>query len=228
MLINQVEDTFMNTGTGHTDWLSTDAESFWGEIASVDHVLQIYENEGIFLDTLTGFVDSAIAANENAVVIATNAHLSALEFRLQSYGHNIEALILENKFIPVNADELLTEFVVDEMPDQALFMKTLDKLIGHATHNQRKFRAFGEMVAILWAKGNKNATLQLEELWNDLRGKTPFCLFCAYPKNIIDESSGTTNDSTAIICRAHSKLISGSEKQLTNILYREPDDIHLN
>ena len=214
----------MNSVADHSNWLSADADSFWGEIAHIDHVVQIYENEGIFLDTLTGFVDTAISANENAVVIATNSHLSALEFRLQSYGHNIETLILENKFIPVNADELLAEFLVNETPDEALFMKTVTRLFDHASYNQRKFRAFGEMVAILWAKGNKNATLQLEHLWNDLRSQTSFCLFCAYPKKTfnVDEISAAT------ICGSHGKMISGSEKQLTNILYRELDDIHLN
>ena len=214
----------MNAHASHTHWLSADVESFWGEIAQVDHVVQVYENEGIFLDALTGFVDSAIVADENAVVIATNSHLSALESRLQSYGHNIEGLILENKYIPVNADELLTEFLVNEVPDEALFMKTVTKLIDHATYNRRKFRAFGEMVAILWAKGDKNATLQLEHLWNDLRSQVPFCLFCAYPKNIFNVSE----NSAETVCRGHSKMISGSEKQLTNILYRELENIHLN
>lgn len=215
----------MNIEVGHSDWLSADADSFWGDIAHVDHVVQIYENEGILLDALTGFVDTAISANENAVVIATNSHLSALESRLQSYGHNIEALILENKFIPVNADELLTEFLVNEMPDEALFMKTIARLFEHASYNKRKFRAFGEMVAILWAKGNKKATLQLEDFWNDLRSLAPFCLFCAYPKKILSDG---ISDSAATICGAHSKMISGSEKQLTKILYRQPDDIHFN
>jgi len=215
----------MSNETAYGDWLSANVDAFWGEIARFDHVVQVYENEGIFLDALTGFVETAISANENAVVIATNSHLSALEFRLQSYGHNIEMLILENKFIPINAEDLLTEFLVNDLPDEAQFTKAVTKLIEHASFNQRKFRAFGEMVAVLWAKGNKKATLQLEHLWSNLLSKDPFCLFCAYPKNIFN---GGANDSTTTVCQAHSKEISGSEKQLTHVSYKQLGNVHLN
>jgi MEDS: MEthanogen/methylotroph, DcmR Sensory domain len=207
----------MSIETAYGDWLSANVDTFWGEIARFDHVVQVYENDGIFLDTLTGFVESAISFNENAVVIASNAHLSALEFRLQSYGHHIETLILENKFIPISAEDLLTEFLVNDLPDEAKFTKAATKLFDQASVNQRKFRAFGEMVAILWAKGNKKATLQLEHLWSNLLSKDPFCLFCAYPKNIFNDRS---NNSAKPVCNAHTKIISGEEKQLTHVLYR--------
>jgi len=215
----------MSNENAYGDWLSADVDTFWGEIARFDHVVQVYENDGIFLDALTGFVESAISSNENAVVIASNAHLSALELRLQSYGHHVETLILENKFIPINAEDLLTEFLVNDLPDETEFTKAATKLFEHASVNQRKFRAFGEMVAILWAKGNKKATLQLEHLWSNLLSKDPFCLFCAYPKNIFNDSS---SNSAKAVCNAHTKIISGEEKQLSHVLYRNTSQGHLN
>jgi len=39
------------------------------------------------------------------------------------------------------------------------------------------------MVALLAVEGNLTATIQLEQLWNDLQQAEPFALFCAYPMN---------------------------------------------
>ena len=45
----------------------------------------------------------------------------------------------------------------------------------------RPISAFGEMVAILWSKGNAEAAIRLEQLWNDLAQIHFFSLRCAYP-----------------------------------------------
>lgn len=45
----------------------------------------------------------------------------------------------------------------------------------------RQVRVFGEMVALLWADGDRNGALVLEELWNDLTRRMSFPLLCAYP-----------------------------------------------
>src|ERR1043166_5358939 len=41
--------------------------------------------------------------------------------------------------------------------------------------------AFGEMVALLWAEGKRDATIRLEEFWNELAEKYTFDLLCGYP-----------------------------------------------
>jgi len=158
------------------------SEIFWSEIAPCDHVVQIYENDGIFLDALTGFVGGGINAGDAVIVIATEKHLLALHGRLRSYGLHVDSLIAENRYIPMNAEEILATFMVNNWPDEELFMQTVSKLIRKAGKKNQRIRAFGEMVAILWAEGHNGATVQLEHLWNKFCEKEEFCLFCAYPK----------------------------------------------
>jgi|SRR5688572_96482 len=204
-----------NTGP---EWQHSKADVFWGEIAPCDHVVQVYENDGIFLDALAGFVGGGINADDCCIVIATDIHLRSLEKRLSDYGIQVPDLISENRYIPLNAHETLSKFMVNGWPDEALFNKTVSELINNASRDNRKVRAFGEMVAILWAQGHNGATVQLEHLWNKFCATQAFCLFCAYPK------SGFTGDITASInqiCGHHSKMISGEEKQLTDVAYKE-------
>ena len=193
-------------------WQNADADIFWSEIARFDHVVQVYENDAIFIDTLTGFVESAIRSNENAIVIATDRHLTALESTLESRGHKIETLIAENRFIPVSAEEMLHEFFINGTMDESRFVKVISGLLQHARGNQKKVRAFGEMVAILWAQGNKEATLQLEHFWNKLAKQDPFLVYCAYSKEILTGDEKT-------VCNCHTRVISGSERQLSHVSY---------
>jgi len=194
-------------------WQSADADVFWNEIARFDHVVQVYDNDVIFIDTLTGFVETAIRSNENAIIIATDRHLTALEARLESRGHKIETLILEHRFIPVSAEETLHEFFINGTLDESRFIKVISGLLQHAKGNQKKLRAFGEMVAILWAQGNKEATLQLEHLWDKLCKQDVFSLYCAYSKQIVTGDEKT-------VCDCHTMIISGSENQLNHVSYR--------
>jgi len=203
-----------------TDLQLTRSEIFWGEIAPCDHVVQIYENDAIFLDALTGFVGGGINSGDAVIVIATEEHLMALNSRLTSYGLHVNSLISEERYIPLNAEETLSKFMVNDWPDEELFMQTVSKLLEKAGKKERRIRAFGEMVAILWAQGHNGATLQLEHLWNKFSKKAEFCLFCAYPK------TGFTNDmSTSImdICGCHSRVLEGSRSALKEVAYHDID-----
>ncbi len=207
----------MNQITNMSDWELCKADIFWGEIAPCDHVLQIYENDGVFLDTLAGFVGGGINAGDCCIVIATTVHLEALESRLTNYGIQVHDLISESRYIPLNAEETLSKFMVNDWPDEALFNKTISGVIEKSGGSDRRIRAFGEMVALLWAKGNNGATVQLEYLWNKFCEKQSLCLFCAYPK------SGFTDDigrSVMHVCHSHSKMIGETNKQLTEITYK--------
>ena len=40
------------------------SEVFWGEISPCEHLVQFYEEDGVFLDTLEGFVGGGLRAGE--------------------------------------------------------------------------------------------------------------------------------------------------------------------
>jgi len=43
---------------------ATTSEVFWGEIAPCEHLVQIYDNDGAFLDSLEGFVAGGLRAGD--------------------------------------------------------------------------------------------------------------------------------------------------------------------
>jgi hypothetical protein len=177
--------------------------AFWGELAPCDHLVQIYEDETRFMETLERFIGEGLRAGEATVVIATASHLTWLESRLREAGHDLDAAGAEDRFIALDAASTLSEFMVDGWPDDARFFEVIGGVIARAKRGGRGMRAFGEMVALLWAQGHNGATVRLEHLWNELIEQQALALFCAYPR------IGATRDLTEAltdVCAAHSKV----------------------
>jgi hypothetical protein len=185
---------------------------FWGEIAPCEHLVQIYEERHVFLDTLEGFIGGGLDSGDAAIIIATRIHRYALAERLEARGFDLDAARRRDQYIDLDAEQLLANFMIDGWPDDDLFERLITSLLHRARDSGRQVRAFGEMVAILWAAGHTAATVRLEHLWHSLCERESFSLFCAYPK------SGFTDDAeTSIrdICKAHSRLVSGKPAALT-------------
>lgn len=198
-------------------WEHSNIDVFWGEIAPCDHLVQIYDLDSVFLSTLESFVSTGFLANESIVIIATHNHLSLLNERLNQQGFDLDALITTDQYIPLDVHESLAKFLLNNWPDEILFNTFIGSIIDRASKDNRKIRAFGEMVAVLWEQGHNGATVQLENLWNQLHSKKHFTLYCAYPKSGFTQNATESIDT---ICKTHSKIIEGQTQPSTEIYYR--------
>jgi hypothetical protein len=185
---------------------SCNSNVFWGEIAPCEHLLQVYDTDSVLVDTLASFVSAGLHCGEAVIVIATPLHLKALEDQLDAAGLDLSRAMLDHRFIPLDAEATLARFMINGWPDAELFSAVVTDILNRARGDGRAVRAFGEMVALLWAQGDIAATVRLEHLWNKLCQLQQFSLFCAYPK------AGITRDfseSMGDICAAHTQLIGG-------------------
>lgn len=198
-------------------WKNSNIQVFWGEIAPCDHSVQIYDNDKSFLNTLEGFAGCGFLSEDSVIIIATADHIKELNYRLRNQGFDLKALQESKRYIALDAEETLSKFMVNDWPDEELFNNLISDIIGSAKTGNRKIRAFGEMVAVLWESGNNGATVHLEHLWNQLHEKESFTLFCAYPKSGFTQSM---DDSMNTICKSHSKIIDGQNRPSTQIYYR--------
>lgn len=178
--------------------------AFWGELSACDHLVQLYRDDAEFIKSLARFVGGGVQSNESVIVIATQAHRTALHTRLAGKGIDLDLAASGGRYIAADAEETLAKFMVGGWPDETRFFEVVSALLNRARQRGRGVRAFGELVAILWAQGRNGATVRLEHLWNEFLAKEKFPLFCAYPR------SGFTHGPEASIqriCAAHSKLI---------------------
>lgn len=176
---------------------------FWGGMSPSEHAVHLYGDEDLFMHALEGFIGAGLRAGEAAIVIATSPHLARLAQRLEDHGVDVEMARRESRYLGLPAERILRDVMVDGSPDEERFFEVITTILDKMRANGRRVRAFGEMVALLWAEGNAGATVRLEHLWNKLCERERFPLFCAYPK------AGFTADPTSPIrelCAAHSRV----------------------
>jgi hypothetical protein len=179
------------------------ADTFWGDLQARDHCVQIYEDDAGFIDALEGFVAGGIRQGDAIILIATPVHLAALAARLKRNGYDVDAAIGRGQYIELDAAQTLARFMVDGWPDDALFTEVIQQVLARAREHHHKVRAFGEMVALMWAGGLREAAIQLEHYWTRLCSEQEFSLFCAYPKAGFEDGAEIAIQQ---VCAAHSKL----------------------
>lgn len=174
-----------------------------------EHLVQVYGEEGPFLDLLEGFVSGGLDAGEAVIVIATPEHRAALAQRLMSRGVDVHSGRAGGQLLSLDARQCLSRFMVNGRVDERLFEEMVDELVARMRSRRWQpshsgVRAFGEMVAILWAEGNPQAALHLERLWHRFCREKMFCLLCAYPRSILGEAA---DECIMQIAAAHSRLL---------------------
>jgi signal transduction histidine kinase len=174
-------------------------------MSDTDHFVQFYETDGFLLNSLSGFIGAAINSGDGAIVLATKEHRDGLDGLLIANGLDVANARACGRYVSLDAAETLSRFMVDGSPDAGAFNDIMGSVISSVTDGRSRVRAFGEMVALLWAENNYAGAIRLEELWNDLQKTHSFSLFCAYPMNglggekFIEPHSG--------VCTVHSRVI---------------------
>ena len=185
--------------------LKTGGRIAWGELAPCEHVLQIYNDDSTFLDAIEGFAVEGLEAGESVVVLATASHREGIVRRLADAGVDVDRAIAEDRLLALSAQETLDRFMLRGSPDETLFEMVIGEVLERARGgSDRKVRAFGEMVALLWARGNQPAAVRLEYLWNRMLKRERFPLFCAYPRFGFTEELVLSVDA---VCKAHTRIL---------------------
>ena len=175
------------------------------------HVVRFYSDYKGLTETLAPIAGSALVAGDAVIIIATKPHQESLTRRLESLGFDIANAIAQGRYITLDAAETLNKIMLDDWPSPARFADVIGGVIQQARAATRDDRsrvfAFGEMVAFLWGQGKIDATIRLEQLWNDLAKTHSFSLFCAYPMGMFGRTE--LAEPFLKICAEHSDVVPG-------------------
>jgi signal transduction histidine kinase len=189
---------------------------------SGSHAVHFYVEESTLLDTISQSMGAALKARDSAIVIATSSHRTGLIERLESQGLNIGAISGQGRCRVLDAEATLGAFMSEGWPDSARFAETMGSIVegarAAAGGENKRVVAFGEMVALLWARGQYSAALQLEGYWNDLLRDHSFSLHCAYPMTAFQ--SPEQRQGFLQICGEHSQVLSARILKSTTELER--------
>lgn len=177
----------------------------WSGMGESDHFVQFYETDAFLVNSISGFLGAGLGAGDAGIIVATKARRDGVEKRLQSYGLDTAAASAQGQYISLDATETLAMFMIDGSPDPGRFADVIGEIITRAAVGRQRVRIFGEMVSLLCGEGNHNGAIYLEKLWNGLRERHAFSLFCAYPMTNFDGHA--LAESLGGVCGEHSRVI---------------------
>ena len=173
------------------------------------HTVGFYTDDEYFANDVTRFVAAALKAGNRAVVVATEAHRHSLLRGLQALGLDISDAIEQGRYIAVNAADIISSFVTNNMVDTARFMDAFSSLIQRASESANgehpRVAIFGEGTHLLVQQGKADAAIQVEQLCNKLTDIYEVDLLCGYSGGV---NVGMDNGVFRRICAAHSAVCS--------------------
>ncbi|WP_181696039.1 MEDS domain-containing protein [Nocardia sp. GTS18] len=170
-----------------------------------DHVVSIYDGLDELARNVSDFLGQGLDTDGAAVVIATPAHREAIATRLSEHGLDLAALTAAGRYRALDAAQTLASFTIDGALDRARFAEVIGEVIAAASAGGRSVRAFGEMVALLWADGDPAAAIELEAMWNELAQSHRFLLYCAYPRDMLAGADDLVR--LQQVCAHHSEIV---------------------
>jgi hypothetical protein len=171
------------------------ASTDWSSAGHHAHLVQFYNDEPTLIRLLSPFIGTALVRGDSALVVATRAHRVALKEQLHSRGFDTSFAVAEGRYLAMDADEVLKQIVGSNRPDAERFERAMtpivERLLRAADGPVARLAAFGEMVALLWARGRSEHALHLEEIWTEFIDRHAVTLCCAYPMDVFKTSRDT-------------------------------------
>lgn len=162
-----------------------------------DHMVQFYSDPEFLVEAVAHYIGCGLRQGEAAIIIARPEHSERFMRALKR--ESSPALRL------LDAETTLSSFMVNGMPEWTAFHRIIGGAIAELRLQYPTVRAYGEMVDILWQRGDQQAAIRLEEFWNEIRRLQTFSLLCAYGIDPLrDDLYGGGIES---VCRCHTHLI---------------------
>jgi hypothetical protein len=159
-------------------------------------MVQLYSDREFLVEGVAHYIGAGLGKGEAGIIIARPEH-SELFVRALARERSPALRVLD-------AETTLGTFMVNGMPDWTAFHRVIGGAIAELRLQYPTVRAYGEMVDILWQRGEQQAAIRLEEFWNEIGRLQTFSLLCAYG---IDPLRADLYGGLESVCRCHTHLI---------------------
>jgi hypothetical protein len=176
------------------------------------HAVRFYQDDESLCRIVASFLNEGIKEKQLGVVVATPEHAAAIRACLRAQCADAEQLETTGELLFLDADETLSTFMVPgtaaskhEMPDVVRFTDTMTGVLDRTRRGRTGgiVRVYGEMVNLLWERGNVDGAIRLERLWNQLATTRAFSLLCGYAMGHFYKDAGFDH-----VCSEHTHRVS--------------------
>jgi hypothetical protein len=191
------------------------------------HFVQFYKADEPSLNrNVAGFLWDGLLRGDGLLVIGTQQRRESLSSHLARLGADVALARREGQLAMLDADEMLSRFMVDGQPDSERFQAAVGEALQLARPRiaEAGICAYGEMVGVLWEAGKTSAAIRLEECWNQLLHRGGISLFCGYPIDVFADDFRRSHIHD-VLCAHTNVLPTGAGGDLGTALDRAMDEL---
>lgn len=146
------------------------------------HKAEFYSDDAVFVVGFARFIEAALEAGNAVIAVTTDSHQRGLLQRLKEHGVDVDAAVQLGQYVPLDAADTLSKFMLNDLPDPARFFGVACDLVAAAARATfgRRVSICGECGSILWAQGHADAAIQVEQLCNQLAKRYEMDILCGF------------------------------------------------
>lgn len=174
---------------------------------AANHVVHFYDEEEALIQSAAAYLAGALLRGAPALVLLAPQKQGAMRGKLEEMGVDTERGIAARQLVLVDSAATVERLLVGGMPEQRRFEDVIGTQVASLTDAWRPFQvhAFGDMVDLLYGRGDRDAAIELERLWNVLAHRLGFALYCAY--DAMKFTHDNHRDAFESICRHHDLVV---------------------
>ena len=166
------------------------------------HWVQFFDDAQSRSETVASFLHDGLHQGATLLIVETKEHWQATARLLAGQRVPIEAAAQSGQLTVLDAgDAVALVGGADEMGSER-FDRSIGALVRRLASRARSLRVYGEVVDVLAKRGDLDAALRLEALWNALIAQVPMALLCGYSAPRYREPG--RSEEFQRICSAHS------------------------
>jgi signal transduction histidine kinase len=152
------------------------------------HRVQLYRSRHALVKDVVAHLNAALVANGGAIAFARADLHDDLVKRFAG-----------DRVVLLPVERVIDEVVRDGFPSRERFRAFVGGLLDEV-RGSGPIHIYGEVVDVLWARGQRGAVLVLEQLWHELGRERPFELLCGYDASTFGPGEARELDA---ICSLH-------------------------
>jgi hypothetical protein len=183
-------------------------------VAGSRHAVLFQAHDSHYMDEVSQLVAATLRSGEQVVIVTNEATRTGVAQRLLARKIDLAMLAEQGQYVAQDSALALSHVMLEGRPDRervAAMIHGLD-LLRLAVPNRPRSRLtiVGDMSASLCGKGDFEAALELERIWDELTRALPFFTICTYPIECFENSEALNLLSN--VCAAHSAVTSGTSR----------------
>ncbi len=151
------------------------------------HEVEFYSDDAAFVVGFTRFIEAALGSGNAVIVVATQSHRESLLQNLRENEVDIVAAVEQGRYVSLDVADMLSTFMVNDLPDPARFLKIAgDLIVGAAkasSGGRRRVAVCGECAPTLWEQGKADAAVEVEHLCDEIAKSCNIDILCGYVLN---------------------------------------------